>query len=79
MARWRSETPKWAKRLRNTAATISAALPAAYASVSAMNIEIPSTYKYIIASLTFGSVLITAVAGTRETNNGKAKRYDEQN
>jgi len=76
IAKWRSETPLAARIVRNTAATIAAALPTAYITVTGMGITLPETWQYIIGGVTLASVLITGIAGTKETNNAKANRQN---
>ena len=76
VAMYRSETPKAAKIVRNTAATIAASLPTAYLAVTGMGITLPTTWQYIIGGITFSAVLITGIAGTKETNNAKAERQN---
>lgn len=77
VAKWRSETPRVAKRVRNAAGIIAATVPAAYTAVTAMGISVPANYQYMIGVLTFAAILITGIAGTKETNNGKSKRENE--
>lgn len=77
-AQWRSETPKLAKRVRNAAGVAAIAIPAAYGSVTAMGIEVEPWAKQTVAVATFASTLTVGVAGTKETNNGKARRENEE-
>lgn len=77
IAKWRSETPRAAKTVRNTAGAIAAALPTAYMAVTGMGIVLPSSWQYAIGGITFAAVLITGIAGTKETNNGKSERQKQ--
>lgn len=76
VSKWHGETPKAAKTVRNAAAVIAASLPAAYMAVTSMGISLPETWQYVIGGITFASVLITGIAGTKETNNARANRQN---
>ncbi len=64
--KWKSETPKVAKRIRNAAAVISAVVPAAWLTFQGMNIPLPEFFTNSIGYVTFVSLLIMGVAGLKE-------------
>ena len=63
---WRAETPKIAKRVRNIAAVLSAAIPGAWLTFQEMGIALPGWVSDYIGYITLISLIITGIAGTKE-------------
>lgn len=68
---WKAETPTWARIIRNTFAALSVAVPVAYGSLSASNIQMPEIFSQYVGYIIFVSVLVTAIAGTKEKKGHK--------
>jgi hypothetical protein len=65
-AKWKAETPDVAKKVRNIAGTITAALPTAWGIVSSMPKMLdvfPDGFTKFVGYVTLASALITTIAG----------------
>lgn len=69
--RWNAETPKLAKLARNIFASLSVAVPAAWASVKAMDITVSDKSAQVVAAVTFISVLVTVISQLQTTQKNK--------
>ena len=75
---WKGETPKMAKRIRNICATIAISFPSIWITFQTMNIALPNMVSQIIGYVTLISLIVTGIAGTKETLNAKAKRLNKE-
>ena len=70
---WKAETPKVAKWVRNSAATITAVVPTAWITFNTMGIMLPTWFVNNVGYITLISLIITGLAGTKEKKDGKCK------
>lgn len=71
---WKGETPKIAKIIRNVCATISVSFPTMWVTFTTMNIEMPKFVSDAVGAVTLAALIITAIAGTKETDGAKSAR-----
>ncbi len=64
--RWEAETPRVAKIIRNSAATIAAIVPGAWLTFQGMGIALPSWFVNHVGYITLAALFITGFAGTKE-------------
>ena len=67
---WKAETPRIAKWIRNISAVIAAAVPGAWLTFQGMGITLPEWFVNHVGYITLASLIITAIAGTKEKKNG---------
>ena len=70
---WKAETPRIAKWVRNSAATITAVVPTAWVTFNTMGIMLPPWFVNNVGYITLVSLVITGLAGTKEKKDGKYK------
>lgn len=69
--RWKAETPRVAKIIRNSAATIAAVVPGAWLTFQGMNIALPECIVNNVGYITLAALIITGVAGLKEKKGSK--------
>lgn len=67
--KWRAETPKLAKWIRNVAGVITAVVPTAWMTFQGMGIILPYWFTQNVGYITFASLLIAGFAGIKEKKN----------
>ena len=67
---WRAETPRIAKLIRNISAVIATAVPGAWLTFQGMGITLPEWFVNHVGYITLASLIITAIAGTKEKKKG---------
>lgn len=63
---WDAETPLIAKRIRDIAAILTAVIPTAWGTFKLMEISLPEWFNNCVGYITFASLLIVGIAGTKE-------------
>jgi hypothetical protein len=65
--RWRADTPRRARMIRNAAISLSTLVPSAWGGACALpGITLPTWVGYVVFGFTFLALLVGGVAGTRE-------------
>ena len=70
LAKWRAETPVFAKNIRNIAITITAVVPSAWVTFQGLGITLPEWFSNSVGYITFASAIIAGIAGTRTKKGG---------
>lgn len=63
---WCAETPKVYKWIRNIAGIITAVVPSSWGVFILMSIQMPEWFTHSVGFITFTSLIITGIAGTKE-------------
>lgn len=68
--RWRANTPRRARMIRNTAITLSTLVPSAWGGACALpGITLPAWIGYIVFAITFVCLIIAGYAGQKEVKD----------
>ena len=65
LAKWRAETPVFAKNIRNVAITITAVVPSAWGAFQGLGITLPEWFSNSVGYIMFASAIIAGVAGAQ--------------